>query len=160
MKTIVLCVCAMLIVAATGRAQEQPESPNLIACTNDRGTVELEYAASSLSGDPQFSLTIDGQQLFPPTIRPIPEDLLRVATEDTVFGTFVHALDATRTPLDEPTAVYGFFVPSVTVEPSQRVTFQSILLTGSIGGLLPPGDPAQRLEQAIAVTCEGRVVAF
>jgi hypothetical protein len=77
-----------------------------------------------------------------------------------VFGTFVHALDATRTPLDGPTAVYGYFVPSVTVDQGQRVTFRSVLLTGSIGGFLPPGGQAQRLEQAIAITCEGSVVDF
>jgi hypothetical protein len=106
-------------------------------------------------------LTIDGKQVFPPTRPlPVPEDLLRIDTEDTVFGTFVHALDATGAPLDKPTDVYGFFVPSVTVNQGQRVKFQSVLLTGSVGGFIPPGVPAQRLDQAIAVTCEGRAVVF
>jgi hypothetical protein len=108
-------------------------------------------------------LTIDGEQLFPPTAPPsIPqtEDLIRIETEETVFGTFVHALDATRTPLDGPTDVYGFFLPSVTIDQSKRVEFQSVILTGSIGGFIPPGVPTQRIDQAIEVTCEGSVVVF
>jgi hypothetical protein len=163
MKKMVLFVCGVLCVAATGFAKGQPNQPNLVSCQNDRGTVELEYAASSLSGEPQFLLTIDGEQVFPPTTPPsIPqtEELLRIETEETVFGTFVHALDATRTPLDEPTDVYGFFLPSVTVNQGQRVEFQSVILIGSIGGFIPPRVPAQRIDQAIEVTCEGSVVVF
>jgi len=77
-----------------------------------------------------------------------------------VFGTFVYAMDATRTPLDEPTSVYGFFVPSVAVDPGQRAAFQSMILMGSVGGFLAPGAPAQRLDQAITVQGEGSLVVF
>jgi hypothetical protein len=108
----------------------------------------------------QFSLTIDGAQVFPPTTEPVPggENSTHIRTEATVFGTFVYATDATRTPVDEPTSVYGFFVPSVSVDPGNQVTFPSVLLTGRVGGLLPPGAPAQRIERAIPIQCEGRIV--
>jgi len=139
-----------------------PGQPNLIHGQDDRGTVRLEYAASSIAGRPRFSLTIDGTQVFPPTTDPAPggEDRAHIHTEATVFGTFIYATDATRTPLDEPTSVYGFFVPAVSVDPGNRVTFPSVLLTGRVGGFQAPGAPAQRIERAIPIQCEGRVVAF
>jgi hypothetical protein len=43
-----------------------PGQLNLIHGRNDSGTVRLEYAASSMAGKPQFSLTMDGAQVFPP----------------------------------------------------------------------------------------------
>jgi hypothetical protein len=136
--------------------------PNVIHGQNDRGTVQLDYSASSIAGTPLFSLTIDGTQVFPPTTEPVPgaEGLTQINTEATVFGTFVYAMDATRTPLDAPTSVYGFFVPSVSVDPPNQVTFPSVLLTGRVGGFLAPGAPAQRIERAIPIQCEGRVVEF
>jgi hypothetical protein len=88
------------------------------------------------------------------------EGLVRIATDATVFGTFVYAMDATHTPLDAPTAVYGFFVPSMSMDVGHQVVFPSVILTGDVGGLLPPGVPAQQIEQAIAVQCEGSRVVF
>lgn len=138
-----------------------PGQPNLIHGQNDSGTVRLEYAASSVAGKPRFSLTMDGVQVFPPTTEPVPggEDRTQIHTEPSVFGTFVYATDATRTPVDEPTYVYGFFVPAVSVAPGSQVTFPSALLTGRVGGFLAPGAPTQRIERAIPIQCEGRVVA-
>jgi hypothetical protein len=161
MQKITLVVIAVLLVASEGWAKGP--QPNLIVCTNESGTVALTYAASSLTGQPQFSLILDGEPLFPPPSPPPlpdPAGLTRIASEATVFGTFVYALDATGTPLDEPTHVYGFFVPLVVVDPSHSATFPSVLLLGSIGGLRVPGSPAQRIDQAIEIQCEGSLVAF
>jgi hypothetical protein len=164
MKTMALVVGVVLFVASTGLAKGPSDlgPSNLISYRNDDGTVTLQYAASSIAGTPQFSLTINGEPLFPPTTPPLPgaEGLMRIATETTVFGTFVYAMDATHRPLDEPTYVYGFFVPSVAVDPSHRVAFPSMILTGSVGGFLPPRVPAQRIDQAITVQCEGSLVVF
>ena len=153
-------VVAILVAVSTGWAKSP--QPNLIACTDADKTVTLTYAASSIIGQPQFFLTVDGTQLFPPPSLPWPdpEGLTRIVREATVFGTFVYAMDATGTPLDEPTHVYGFFVPLVAVDASQRAAFPSVLLLGSLGGRQVPGSPAQRLDRAIEIQCEGSVVAF
>ena len=105
---------------------------------------------------------MDGIPLFPPPSPPLPNPagLTRIASEATVFGTFVYAMDATGTPLDKPTHVYGFFVPLVAVDASHQTTFPSVLLLGSVGGLRRPGNPAQRIDHAIALECDGRLVAF
>jgi hypothetical protein len=164
MKTISLVFGAVLFIASTGLAKgpSDLEPPNLVSCRNDGGTVTLHYAASSIGGTPQFALTVDGEPLFPPLARPSPraEGPVRLGTDATVFGTFVSATDATHAPSDEPTYVYGFFVPSVTLDVGQWVTFPSVILTGSVGGFLPPRSPVQRIDQAIAVECEGSLVLF
>ena len=72
-----------------------------------------------------------------------------------MFGTFVSAMDATGTPLDEPTHVYGFYVPLVTVSPGHPTAFPSVLLLGSLGGFQLPGSPVQRIDRAIELDCEG-----
>jgi hypothetical protein len=153
-------VVAMLVVASAGWAQSP--QPNLIACTDADKTVTLTYAASSIIGKPQFALTVDGEQLFPPPSPPLPDPagLTRIASEATVFGTFVYAMDATGTPLDEPTHVYGFFVPLVAVDASHQTTFPSVRLLGSVGGFRIPGSPAQRIDRAIEIQCDGSLVAF
>jgi hypothetical protein len=158
MHKMTLVIVAVLLVASAGWAKS-PE-PNLISCTNKGNTVALMYAASSLTGKPQFSLIVDEEQLFPPPSLPETVDLPRIVREATVFGTFVYAMDATGTPLDELTHVYGFFVPLVAVDASQRAAFPSVLLLGSIGGRRVPGSPAQHLDRAIEIQCEGSVVAF
>ena len=103
-----------------------------------------------------------GHNCFPPPSPPWPDPagLPRIVREATVFGTFVYAMDATGTPLDEPTQVYGFFVPLVAVDSSHQTTFPSVLLLGSVGGLRLPGNPAQRIDRAIDIACEGSLVAF
>jgi hypothetical protein len=153
-------VVAMLMVASAGWAKSP--QPNLIACTDADKTVTLTYAASSIIGTPQFALTVDGEHLFPPPSPPLPDPtgLTRIVSEATVFGTFVYAMDATGTPLDKPTHVYGFFVPLVAVDASYQTTFPSVLLLGGIGGRRIPGSPAQHLDRAIELDCEGSVVAF
>jgi hypothetical protein len=160
MQKLTLVVAAMLLAASAGWAKSP--QPNLISCTNESKTVDLTYAASSIIGKPQFFLIVDEEQLFPPPSPPLPDtaDLLRIASEATVFGTFVYAMDATGTPLDEPTHVYGFFVPLVAVDPSHHTAFPSVLLLGSVGGLRIPGSPAQRIDRAIEIQCEGSLVAF
>lgn len=160
MQKITFVVVAALLVASVGWANSP--QPNLIACTDEHKTVALTYATSSIQGKPQFALTVDGNQLFPPPSPPPPDPagLTRIASEATVFGTFVYAMDATGTPLDEPTHIYGFFVPLVAVDPSHPAAFPSVLLLGSVGGLRVPGSPAQRIDQAIEIQCEGSLVAF
>ena len=160
MHKMILVVLAVLLVTSVGWATSP--QPNLMTCTNKGNTVALLYAASSLTGRPQFSLIVDEEQLFPPPAPPLPEtaDLSRIVREATVFGTFVYAMDATGTPLDEPILVYGFFVPLVAVDASQRAAFPSVLLLGSVGGRRVPGSPAQRIDRAIDIHCEGSLVAF
>jgi hypothetical protein len=80
--------------------------------------------------------------------------------EATVFGTFVYAMDATGTLLDEPTYVYGFYVPLVVVSPEHPTAFPSVLLLGSLSGFQLSGSPAQRIDWAIEIDCEGNLVAF
>jgi hypothetical protein len=151
---------AMLVVASAAWAKGP--RPNLITCTDADKTVQLTYTASSIIGKPQFSLRVDKEQLFPPPAPPLPDaaDLTRIASEATVLGTFVYAMDATGTPLDKPTHVYGFYVPLVTVSPGHPTTFPSVLLLGSVGGFQLPGSPVQRIDRAIEIDCEGELVAF
>jgi hypothetical protein len=160
MHKMTVVIVAALLVASVGWAKSP--QPNLMTCTNKGNSVALMYAASSLTGKPQFSLIVDEEQLFPPLAPPLPDPagLTRIASEATVFGTFVYAMDATGTPLDEPTHVYGFFVPLVAVDASQRAAFPSVLLLGSLGRRQVPGSPAQHLDRAIEIQCEGSVVAF
>ena len=63
MKTIPLVVGIALVIASTGVAKGRSDlgPPNLISCHNDGGTVRLHYAASSIGGIPQFTLTMDGE---------------------------------------------------------------------------------------------------
>ena len=159
-STTIGIVAAMLVVASTAWAKGP--RPNLITCTDADKTVTLSYAASSIIGQPQFSLRVGKEQLFPPPSPPLPDPagLTRIASEATVFGTFVYAMDATGTPLDEPTHVYGFYVPLVAVSPGHPTTFPSVLLLGSLGGFQLPGSPAQRIDRVIELDCEGTLVAF
>ena len=160
MHKMTLVMVAMLLVASAGWAKSP--QPNSITCIDAEETVTLAYEASSILGKPQLTLTVDGERLFPPLSPPLPDPagLTRIASEATVFGTFVYAMDATGTPLDAPTHVYGFFVPLVAVDASQHAAFPSVLLLGSLGGRRVPGSPAQHLDRAIEIQCEGRVVAF
>lgn len=136
------------------------DGPNFISCTDAANNVELNYATSSRNGQPQFNLRIDGEQVFPPTRGFSGRVVTELKSEPTVLGELVSALDSSMTPVDAPTYVYSFFVPTIAVVPGRDATFESMLLKGSTGGFIPDWVPMQRVGQATAISCKGQVVAF
>ena len=153
-------VVAILVAVSTGWAKSP--QPNLIACTDADKTVTLTYAAWSILGQPQFFLTVDGTQLFPPPSLPWPdpEGLTRIVREATVFGTFVYAMDATGTPLTSPPMCTASLYRWWPWTPASGRHFPPCCCWAVSAGGRSQGALPNTLTRAIEIQCEGSVVAF
>jgi hypothetical protein len=69
-------------------------------------------------------------------------------------------MDSSRTPLDAPNYIYGFFIPNVTPRDDQGARFDSMFLRGNTGGFIPQWVPAQRIEEATKISCDAQQVWF
>lgn|GEM_PF-3256622 len=153
-----LAALALVFASTTAQARDL----NLFDCTSEDGSVEIGYSSSSFTGAPQLQVTIDGEVVFPPTSRGQFADLGQIKTEKGIFGTFVYGLDSTRAPLDAPSYVYGFFIPSVSPrgDSHEPVTFETMFLKGNVGGFIPQWVPAQRIQDAAKISCKAQAVFF
>jgi hypothetical protein len=152
-----LAALALVFASTTAQARDL----NLFDCSSEDGTVEIGYSSSSFTGAPQLHVTIDGQVVFPPS-RGQFSDMIQIKTEKSIFGTFVYGLDSSRTPVDAPSYVYGFFIPKVSPNGNSQepVSFDSMFLKGNVGGHIPQWVPAQRIQEATKISCKAQAVLF
>jgi hypothetical protein len=133
---------------------------NDFACHTDDNSIEFNYSSSSLTGQPQLSVTIDGEQVFPPTGVQF-STVVSINAESGVLGTFVYGQDNSMTPVDAPGAIYGFYVPTInSLNGQNSVEFQSVFIRASVGGFIPAWVPVQRISDAVPMTCVGQKVVF
>ena len=148
------------IVAMLAASTAQAGNLNLFQCVSEDRSLEVSYSSSSFTGEPQMSVTIDGDVVFPPQASQFP-GLVSVKSDESVFGKFVFGMDSSRTPVDAPSYIFGFFVPKMSLADGQRVAkFDSIFLKGSVGGHIPQWVPAQHINDTVKISCEAQSVVF
>ena len=153
LKTIFAAAIATLISSQAMAAQ-----PNLYMCEGLDSDIRVSYSSSSMTGQPQYNVNIDGEN-----VTPFHDEnyLVSMTTDNTRLGLLVTAGVIHKRIADAPSQVYALFVPGITLDRNgHEAQFETKLLIGSNGGFMALPAVHQRINRVETLTCTAQKVFF